>query len=471
MGVFDVFKQKQDSIRVTSSVSANRPMEMLLKWQPNGQVIMYNTNGEELLDKGFLSNHAIFTIQDWKCQKVAMAPFILYEVRDKKLYKQMRNLLKFATPEAMDTVRVLHKSALVEVDRPEITRIFDRPNPMMPWAEFAYGTVLYKDQIGAGHWMGVRAGSANDPTTGKIREIYLPPAHHMVAESGGMTQPVGKWFLKTNPEVKIDAANVYSLRNFSPIYTTETQFLYGLSRLHALRAILQKHNEGTKTEAEIYAQKGIRDIVFPQALPEHAVIDYDTFQQTRDAWNQKVNEAKQGNILINDVPLGSLRIGFSPQDLGLLESQSVTKKDFCAAYHVKPEIFGWSDQSTFNNVAEARKSSFTDAVVPELEAMVDALNTWYLPSYDDSGKLAIAVNYDHFAELQEDSAEKAKWLDLVPLSANEFREAMGWGEGNGENDNKTLVNSGKKILDDLGLESFRGNPDASYDEDLNNNNG
>lgn len=471
MALINLWRKDKPGInRVSGSTGNALPIEMLFKFLPNNQVVWYADNSEELMNKGYLDNHAVFTIVDWLCKKVASAPPILYEVRDKKSYNLYRALLKDATPESVQNAKLLKLKALVEVENKDITRIFDTPNELMSWFEFIYGSCLYKNLVGAMYWMGVRSGSVMDPTKGKIRELWLPPAHHMVITSGGMFQPISKYHLVTNPEDKIDAANVHQIRNFSPRYETPTQHLYGLSKLYPARKILQKHNEGVVAEVDLFQKKGIRDIMFPKNLPDNTEVNYEQFQKTRDDWNKKINESGPGSILINDTELGSLRVGFSPDELGILESQKLTKSDFCALFHIPDIIFGWNEQTTFNNLAESRKIAFTDAVLPELEAIKDGLNTFLLKSYDDTGKYVIDFDLEYFPEMQDDNKEKVAWLDKIPLTANEYREAFRYDRTNGPNDDKIMVNSGKKLLDDLGLESFSGvggetDPDLIDDEE------
>jgi len=76
---------------------SNRPLEMQFRFLANGQVQWFPRNSEEFITNGYLGNHAIFTIQDWKCQKVASAPILVYEKRDEKTYKKYKNFIKGKT--------------------------------------------------------------------------------------------------------------------------------------------------------------------------------------------------------------------------------------------------------------------------------------------------------------------------------------------------------------------------------------
>lgn len=463
MALPTIWRKNKPAVTNSMALSGiSRPMEVSFRYLPNNQVIWFDDNQEELLNQGFLGNHAIFTIVDWKAAKVASAPPLLYEKKDDREFKKYNALMKSGTREGFMRAADIKIKALVEVEGSDIMKVFDRPNPLMSWFEFAYGHTVYKDIVGSAYWMAARAGSINDPTTGKIKEMYLPPAHHMRIFSGGISKPIDKYFLLTNPDVYIDAKNVCQIRNFSPRYDTDTQFLYGLPRLYAGRKILQKFNEGTSAEVDLFQKKGVRDIVSPKNLEQNTEVDYESFSNTRDAWNKKINEAGPGGIMINTTELTSIRVGFTPEELGLLSSQKVTKTDFCAMWHIPDIIFGWSDQTTYNNLAESRKIALTDAVLPELEAFKDGLNSWLVPSYyGENSRFVVDFDYDYFPELQEDLDKKLKRMkESNAFSVNEMRIAQGFGAAPDENSDKILVSGSYKLLENIGLESFAGDPDA-----------
>lgn len=470
MGIFNIWGGN-DGTGSRSAIQLKpknpRPEEVLFRFLPGGQTLWYSGEGNELLTKGFLDNHVVFTVMDWIGKKIASAPIVLYQVKSERALRKYETMMKNAKGAMPKEAAAWKAKALIEVEdeNHEILKLLARPNKMMGWFEFAYGSYIWKATNGSAYWMGTRAGSVNDKTAGKIKELTLLPSIHVGISSGGMMQPVESYHLKTNPDVKIPAANVGQIRNFSPKYDNEIDFLYGLSQLYPARKIIQKYNEGVDAETDLLQKKGIRDIVFNSDLPENSEVDYDSMSKTRDTWNQKINDSGPGSILINTAPLGVIRVGFSPTELGILESQKLTKEDICALLHVQTILFNWNEQTTFNNMSEATKISLIDAVIPELHAIRDMLNTWLLPSYDASGKYYIDFDLDVFPELQEDKKEKATYLNMIPLTSNEIRVAMGWGEDPGENSNEVLVNGNKKRLSDLGLDSFPGDPNETFDDE------
>lgn len=462
MGLSDFFKWGKTKAKKIGSV----PQQMILRFLPSGQVMWMPDNTETWIEQGYQGNHAVFTIQDWKSAKVASCPPIVYEVTDEKSYKLYKAMLKNPTRESLLRAGDLRRKSMREVANTDMQKVLDRPNQMMTWYEFAYGGVTFKDMCGS-EYIGATRNGVSDPTTGAITEMTLLPSQYVTITVGNSSNPIKEYVLSTNPDVPIDARNVLQIRNFSPDYKTYGDWLYGQSRLKAARNILQDYNSSVEASASIMQDKGVRDIVFPKNHPQFENdVTPEQAQDNEDVMNRKLKESGNGGVITSSAELGVIRIGFSPTELGILDSKKLTKTDFCALYHIPDIIFGWSDQTTYNNLSEARKIGITDAVLPELEQLADGLNSWLVPSYTDvkqslnnqKQNLVIGFDHEYFSELQEDKAELIKWLEKSPVTPNEWRRALHYDDSPEENANKIMVPSGMKLLEDMGFEIGTGDP-------------
>ena len=461
MGIVDRLAQfygtdRTKAVRPLSGTS--RPLEMIFRFAPNAPVAWYQDTGTDFVNNGYLGNHIVFSIQDWKSQKVSIAPPMLYKVVNEKAHRKYKALLKSDDRrKGLSEAMRLKGQALEEVEGSELAKLLQRPNPQMGWSEFAYGYCTYKDIVGAAYFAGVRSG-VDDPTEGKIREMYLLPSHHVVIESGGITQPIREIYLRTSPDKKIDARNVCQIRNFSPNYDQPYQFLYGLSRLQAANSILQKYNEGVATEVDTYQKRGIRDIIFPKSRPDMEDPTVEQVQLTKDSINRDIQSAGHGGVMATTSELGSIRVGLSPKDMGVLESQKLTKQDFCALYHIPWELFAWSE-SKYDNLSVSRKIALTDAVIPELEALKDALNHWLVPSYYPDGNYVLDFDYEYYPELQDDIKDTVDWMEKANcLTTNEKRAALRYGATEDPNGDRVIVSGNMQFLEDVGTDSFSVNP-------------
>lgn len=447
-------------------IGVSKPLRMQFNIVGPGQVTWSLLNGENFLENGYLGNHAIFSIQDWKSQKCAMAPSIIYEKKDSKVFKQYKSFLTNSTPDSFLRARDIKHKALRELEDHEMQNVLDFPNPGMSRFEFDYGLTTYIDQTGNGFIFGVRDGL--DGTTGKIKEMYLPPAQDVkwIREGYYITE----YYQNSSATIRIDAKNVCHIRNFNPsLIKNGYDSFSGLSRLHSLSHLIDTYNESIETEASIYKDKGVRTIVFPKGQLDVNDMSVEGGMSQRDRFNQQVKETGSGGIITSKVEMGSITLGYSPKELGILESKGLTKIDFCAAYHIPPEIFGWGGHSAYENLAENKKIALNDAVLPEYEKKANALNLWLTPSYDPDGKQGIYIgyNYDVFNELHPNKKELADWMKLVPMTPNETREALGYQALKDENADKIIISGNYKLLEDMGMESFAGGGADPFGSDQN----
>ncbi|MGA9651892.1 phage portal protein [Pedobacter sp.] len=463
MGLFDFLNKKAESRK-------SIPREMLLRFLPSGQVVWMPDNTETLLKEGYLGNHAVFTIQDWKSQKIASAPRNIYEVVDQKAYSRYRLMMKGATEKSLFEAERLKRKGLREVTgQVDLQKTLDRPNNLMSWYEFVYGLSTFKDMVGSGY-IGATRDGVGDATKGAIREMELLPSQHVVITAGDRANPIKSYHLKTNPEVKIAVENVCQIRHFDPRYDVGMQWLYGLSRLYPARDIIQEYKESTATKVNIFQDKGVRDIIFPKGVTDPGEISVTEAQSAEDNMNRKLTE--RGGIITNSIELGSIRVGFSPVEMGILESQAVTKEDFCALYHIPAEVIGWGDKATYSNMDQFVKQALINSVLPELEQLKDRLNEWYVPSYEDTKqplnnqgqKFVIDFDHEYFPEMQQDKKALVDWLERSPVSVNEFRAAIRYDEDPDENANKPMIRNGYKFLEDMGIESLASGDTSMFED-------
>lgn len=448
MGFMDLFR-RQPKVSVPS-----RPVEMQWRFLADDQVIWFPNDGAGFIENAYLGNHILWAIENWKASKVASAPPLIYKVVDEKAYKKYRMLMKDVNHENFHSIHGLKKKALEEVKDAPVMALLNQPNPYMPRFEFFYGHMVYKDFVGSSYFTGVRNG-VDDPTDGQIVEMYLPAAQRMHIVSGGLTNPIKEYFLDSNPDKRIDARNVCQNRHFNPVHQTGYESLYGLPRIFAARNLVQEYNEGTTLKASINQKRGVRDILFPKGTAnDPGQIELEDAVATQDRLNMKLEQTGHGGIMGLNTEVGVVRVGFSPTELGILESQKDAKVDLCAMFNISPIIFDWNDKATYNNKKEARKMSLTDAVLPELEILKTSLTNWIIPSYTKDKDYVIDFDDEWYGDLQEDKVEQLKWMNAAPLTPNERREVLGYERREDVNADRIVIPSNFQLLETLGTDSL-----------------
>jgi len=95
------------------------------------------------------------------------------------------------------------------------------------------------------------------------------------------------------------------------------------------------------------------------------------------------------------------KISMSQIDLDFINGKKMTREEICAAFGVPPPLLGIYDQATYNNVQSAERLFWELTMVPQLNAMCDAL-AWGLR--DELDGLRIIPDYKQIKAM-EDSLE------------------------------------------------------------------
>ena len=121
-------------------------------------------------------------------------------------------------------------------------------------------------------------------------------------------------------------------------------------------------------------------------------------------------------------------------------------------YGISPLIFDWSNNSTYNNLLEARKMSLIDGVIPYQEDLKDSLNKKLVPLFGSD--LVLDWDYQAYPEMQSDLKEQTDRLaKSFWLTVDEKRMVQDYPALNTPNSQMPLVPSNLTNLEDLGMDS------------------
>ena len=120
----------------------------------------------------------------------------------------------------------------------------------------------------------------------------------------------------------------------------------------------------------------------------------------------------KGKFLVTSGDVSFIPLGLSPIDLNLYQANMQVLRDICIVYHVPYIIFDQTDsQASFgSHMREARKMAYTDAILPLVEMMADALNHYGLEGFGKN----LVLDYDttNIEELQIDAKAQAERLSI-----------------------------------------------------------
>ncbi|KAB7730148.1 phage portal protein [Rudanella paleaurantiibacter] len=419
--------------------------------------------------RAYTEDDMIFSVQDWKSQKIAAAPPMLFQVKDKVKFRQYRELSRKCLEQPNDRIlgiarKAAREAALEPVDRHYILDVLERPNPMQTRVQLMYALATMLDVVGTVFVYGNKLDTGVNK--GQVRELWrLPELGMMVEGMGLMSGPTV--FRALGLREAIPADRVMMLKSFNPLAEINAQWHWGLSRLEPLRkSVLTKHAEANAAEAEAFQNRGARKLVFPKG-GNIDDLDVKQVKEVQEHLDAKLSGG-YGKVIANSMELGSIDVGSTLVDLNIIESYDAMLEKVCAVYHTRKEVHSSGKQSTFNNLTEARKSSLTDGVLPDQALIYDYLNAFFVASYNtEREQYHLEPDLDYYPELQEDNERKAKYLDHLALTENQRLEAFGYEPHDHPMMNVPMVPAGRTpVTDFVPTDPPSGNEPDTEEEDV-----
>jgi HK97 family phage portal protein len=298
----------------------------------------------------------------------------------------------------------------------DLLALLKRPNPRMDGAGFIDHCISY--YLISGNRFVERVGPGNGNSE-KIapKELWVHQPDRLVVVAGSPENPILGYNLRTFPAEKPPHWKPWEIlhqKKFNPL-----DDWYGMAPIEAAAYLIDISNEGAK-HAKKVLERGFVAHLFnfePGALPEG---DVELAKFISD-WKRR---RKEGEDLLGQ-GVSAQPLGFQPKDSGVSESRVLNLRAKCAVFGVPAEMLGDASAKTYANYAEARRSLYTEAVIPELIELRDGLNAWLSPLFNNA---FIDIDRDAIDALSEDREIAAKRVSLLWTSdlikRNEGREEL-----------------------------------------------
>jgi len=400
-----IFRRKAKAEEVKSEL--DRLVYSMIKFGiPIGTI----SSGKDAIEKGYLYNHIIYTLINKIVNAMDGVPWQVYRKVDEQAEKRYRRSIV-----AKDTEKAIYykSMALEPIEGTQLNRLLEEPNKVQRLNDIIRELATYYLITGNGYLYGVRRLG-----TGDVIQLQVMPSHLVRIEYGTWLNPVKGYRLDTYIDGVIPPDDVVHIRMFNPKYDEQGTQLYGLSPIQAAANMIQLSNYTTSVQLDNYANYGVRGILGGDGERW----DKSAVEAVKELWNSFKQAGSRGDIIVTSEPMRFTQVGLSPADMQVIEQQKMTLRDLCMIYNVPPQLLGDSEHSTYNNMREARKALITDAVLPVMEKVKDALIRMLCKDTD----LYIDYDMQAFVELSDDlntmvtALGQAWWL-----TPNERRVAMG----------------------------------------------
>ena len=394
----------------------------IYNWLGNS-VLWNNENDDSYITQGYQKNATIYSLINLITKAATTIPFQVYEKTNENDYKRYKALTSGIMDAAsIQKASLLQKNALVELQDTELHKILERPNPSQSYNAWLTELIAFGKLTGNRYIYGI--GPDTGANVGKFTELYVMPSQVMEIISNGIMEPVSKYKLEYNGTKYIDASEICHIKDFNPYYDGTGSHMYGQSPLRAGLRSLTTNNEAVQTGVKYLQNQTARGLL----TSEMGDINEVQAQQLKDKFRrQHQGSDNAGDIIITPNKMSWVNFGLNASDVSLIAQYNASIKDLCNIYNVPVQLLNNTDSSSYNNMKEAKKALYQNAVIPELIKIKDELNRWLAPKYGD--KLCIEFDFSVIPEMQEETEKivnqlsKAWWI-----TPNEKRSAMNYGK-------------------------------------------
>jgi len=410
MALFDIFSRNKDKNPLTRAVFEY--------WIHSGQVNSIPDDPDEYLEKGYSSNTTVYSIVS----------------RIDAMRKQAKLVLK--------------DSAGNVIEKHDLLKFRDRFNKSLTTNDAITQMLIYKLVIG--EWFVYKLSPDAGANKGKVSELHLLPAADVEIIEGTIFDPVRGYKIEGNYNIELPAETVYHGKMFNPNWNDE-RTLHGMSPLRAAANTVSKLNQIEITETKAFENQGPPYLLTRKASSN--VVDARLTDQQKATVEKQINQASKennrGKPIVTKDEYTKIDLGQKLADMTIIESSNSGIIALCNVYCIPGQIFGVG-QTTYNNMKEARKSAWTDCLMPNLDAIAETMNSCTIYDIPEYQGMTWDWDYSEVEELQEGMEIKVGWMKAAGWTGNEIRKATGKEPIDNPLMDEPIIGMGDTFLSDYG---------------------
>lgn len=328
----------------------------------------------------------------------------------------------------------------LEAESHLLNKLIEKPNPSTTWQSFI-NTISSQLLIGGNVYI------LKIEVNRSIKELWTLRPDCVRLNDQGFYE-----YTTTSGVATYSKEQILHIKTFHPRSDVD-----GLAPTEVAGISIDENMEGKRWTNAVMKNSGVPSGV----LKTKETLDTITFKSLEEKLQEKTIGSRKGRPLILEGGLDWQQVSVSPKDMEWMNSRKFSTVEICSIYGMPPEIVGYPEFRTYNNVAEAKTELYIQTVLPLLEYILDELNynvvNRYYPgyklTYDRDTIDALRVNIDQLW----DRVIKGKNAGL--LSMNEARLILGY----------SAVTYGNVIYDTMGrvpIATDDDKPIKTYDDAL-----
>ena len=347
----------------------------------SGTTALTYKNLQTVIEQGYQANVDVFSVVNWIVEQASQIPI---------------------------RVQVLKGDKWEYDDNHELQQLIDYPNPYQDGVEFrSQGFTFY---CITGNFYSYTPLLDAGINKGKATEMYIMPSQYTEIVTGGWMNPIAGYELtiSANESKKLPFEEVIHMRTPNLDYGQGRE-LYGMSPLRAGLLALDRSNSNYTASSQMFKNTGLGGIISEKRDPfTGALTDEQKKIEEKRLDEDYMGVFNKGKTMVTNAEINYTPIGLSPVDLNLIADKKATLRDFCNIYNVSSILFNDNENSTYNNMLEAKKSGITDACLPLVHRFIDKLTQRILKPYGNTVRLVADIS--GIGVLQADKAEQVTWV-------------------------------------------------------------
>ena len=365
---------------------------------------------ETLINEGYISNEDVYAVID-KLVKTASTIPICLKVKEDDSYMIVEDLSN------------------------DYFRLLNRPNKDQTQKE--YRTEQYLNYLLTGdcfEWKKEAIGF-NFPTSMKVIPSQFTTIE-MENDKDFFSDVASYTFTFNNQKKVFQADQVVHTQNLDPSYLDHK----GLSFLEPSYKALSTSNQVHNAEAHMIENRGATGMISSDQE------GYPLTDDEREQINEKFKKRAGGSHNYNKIlTVGSkvkyTSLGLSPKDLTLTDIDINKLRKFCNVYGLSSQLFNDPANKTFNNLGEAKKSLYTESVIPLAQLFVDAWNEHISPIFSelDGQEYKLYLDTSEIEVLQKDKKQEAEKNKIVTDSISSLASKVTLGQLDSDSAKNILI--------------------------------
>ncbi|WND02047.1 phage portal protein [Temperatibacter marinus] len=216
-----------------------------------------------------------------------------------------------------------------------------------------------------------------------------------------------------------DRQSVLHWHSFNPLCEW-----HGFSPLETAATAIDLHNESSRWNLSLIKNGGCPSGVLYQEDAADSLTEGQFSRlkaQVNDHYSGAVNA---GRPLLLEGGLKWQDMSISPSDMDWHRGKNMSAREIALAFGVPSQLVGIPDSQTYSNMAEARLSLWEETILPLHQEILNHLNAWLLPRYDED--LEFKADLEAVPALDLKRSRKIDRLNKATfMTLNEKREALG----------------------------------------------